>query len=177
MSSVLRENSVLRSAVKKLIVVDISLRNSLELENDHLHQLMKRMLEIDNLKLNKRADVIEELKKVEHNTNVINFLLLNLTKTKIDEIFVFGNLQLKYLEDAWKMLKSQWDSIKASTFVPWEGETLFIKGEHSDYIKDFDREEILSFFPNSKIEIVSKSGHWPHFDNKNEFVNKLIKFM
>lgn len=176
MSSVLRENSVMRKVVKKLIVVDVSLRHSSvadkPIEDDHLHQLMKKMIEINNLKLGKRTSVIEELKKAEHDENLINFLLLNLTR--VNDVFEFGNLELNYLEGAWKMLKSQWSELE---FVPWEGETLFLKGELSDYIKESDHEEISKYFPKSKIETVSKSGHWPHFDNQNEFINKLIEFL
>jgi len=179
MSSVLKENSVLRDVVKKLVIVDVSLRHpsaDKPLETDHLYKLMKKMIKINNLKLGKRLDVIEELRKVENKENVINFLLLNLTK--VDDIFTFGNLELPYLEEAWKVLKFQWNEIKKTSFVPWEGETLFLKGELSDlYIKESDFEEILKFFPNSKIEIIEKSGHWPHFDNQNEFINKLIKFL
>lgn len=178
MSSVLSENSVLRGVVKKLVIVDVSLRHPSTdepSENDHLHQLMKKMIEIDQMKLDKRSNVIDELRKVEKNENVINFLLLNLTK--VDDILKFGNLELKYLEEAHKVLKSQWNEIKKTLFVPWEGETLFIKGELSDYIKESDHEEILKFFPNYKIETINKSGHWPHFDNQNEFINKLIKFL
>lgn len=176
MSSVLRGDSVMRKAVKKLIVVDVSLRHpstDKPIDSDHLHLLMKKMIEINNLKFSKRSDVIEELKKVEHNENVINFLLLNLTRVN-GVVFEFGNLELKYLEGSWKMLKSQWNELE---FVPWEGETLFIKGELSDYIKESDNEKIYKYFPNSKIEIISKSGHWPHFDNQNEFINKMIKFL
>lgn len=175
MSSVLRGDSVMRKVVKKLIIVDVSLRHhSADKPNDsdHLHLLMRKMIEINNLKLIKRSNVVKELKKVEHNENVINFLLLNLTR--VNDIFEFRNLELRYLEEAWKMLKSQWNELE---FVPWEGETLFIKGELSDYIKESDYEEIYKFFPNSKIEIISKSGHWPHFDNQNEFINKLIKYL
>lgn len=176
MSSILRESSVLRDYVKKLVIVDVSLRHpSIDKTTDKLKLLMETMMNINYNNVDKRLDVIKELKRVEKDENVINFLLLNLTK--IDGIFKFGNLEVKYLEEAWEMLKSQWEEMKMTSFTPWEGETLFMKGERSDYINDKDTEEILKFFPNSRIEIISKSGHWPHFDNQNEFIDKLNKFL
>ena len=180
MSSVLRrEDSGLRDAVKKLIVVDVSLRHASAdktAENDHLYQLMHKMLEINALKLDKRTLVINKLREVEKDENVINFLLLNLVR--LGEYFNFENLDLDEIEGAWLTLKSQWNEMKKTTFVPWEGETLFLKGELSDYIRESDDfEEIKKFFPNSKIETIKKSGHWPHFDNQTEFIDKLIKFL
>ena len=52
MSSVLKENSVLRDVVKKLVIVDVSLRHpsaDKPLETGHLYKLMKKMIKINNL--------------------------------------------------------------------------------------------------------------------------------
>lgn len=175
MSSVLTD-SKLRNFVKKLIIVDVSLRHpKRDQKFDHLYKLMVKMQEINGMKLGNKDEVINELKSIEDNDHVINFLLLNLVKTK--DNFTFDNLSLKHLQESWISLKSQWDSLKTNNFKPWEGETLFLKGEYSEYIKLADEEEIMRFFPNSKIETISKSGHWPHFDNQVEFINKLISFL
>ena len=168
----LLNGSRIREAVKKLISVDISLRH---LEDDgKFYKLMARMLEIGEMRLNRREDVIKQLKSIESNENVINFLLLNLIK--VDDHFVFKNLELSHLKDSRNSLKTEWNKMKDYS-LPWNGETLFLKGEHSDYIRKGDEKDISKFFPNSKIEIISKSGHWPHFDNQSEFINKLISFL
>lgn len=178
MSSVLRKDSPLRDAVKKLIIVDVSLRHpsaDKSLEHDHLYKLMKKMNEINGLQIDKRSTVVNELKKVEENEHVINFLLLNLLR--LDEYFKFGSLELDYLMQAWPQLKSEWNELKMNSFVPWEGEALFLKGDRSDYIGESDFNEVKKFFPNANIEIIPNSGHWPHFDNQSVFIDKLVKFL
>ena len=175
MSSVLTSESVLRSAVKKLIIVDISMRhpcaNGPVQGNDKIYELMRKMLKINEAKTFIRSEVIAKLREVESDVNVINFLLLNLVKT--DNGYAFSNLDVNNLILAHSMLKRTWKA----DFVPWNGETLFVKGENSDYVRSDDETEIKKFFPNSRIEIVSKSGHWPHFDNQNEFINKVAAFL
>jgi esterase len=178
MSSVLREDSPLRDAVKKLIIVDVSLRHpsaDKSLKNDHLYKLMETMNEINGLRIDKRVDVLNELRKVEKDEHVINFLLLNLFRS--DDFFKFHSLELNHLMQAWPLLKSEWNKLKTNSFVPWEGEALFLKGDRSDYIRESDYGEMKKFFPNSSVEIIPNSGHWPHFDNQSVFIDKLIKFL
>lgn len=173
MSSVLSYDSVLREAVKKLIVVDVSLRypsEHLKYSDDKMYQLMLKMREIDAMKLDKKVDVENELRKEVSDENVINFLMMSVSKT---HYYGFHRIGFDELMKAWPMLKRTWKQ----GFVPWNGETLFLKGENSDYIRTSDEPEIKKFFPNSTIETVSKSGHWPHFDNQDEFIQKLIKFI
>lgn len=176
MSSVLTSGSILRDAVKKLIVVDVSLRHPsghLKVgKGDKLFDLMEIMIEINQLKSFDRSEIVEKLCKVEPDVNVINFLLLNLVKTE-DGCYSFSNLAVEHLKASWKMLGRTWKE----DFVPWNGETLFLKGEHSDYVRASDEAEIKRLFPNSRIETISKSGHWPHFDNPNEFINKVVSFL
>ena len=173
MSSVLTSGSILREAVKKLVIVDISLRHPnahLKDSEDKMYQIMEKMKEIDGMGLYKRIDVICELKKVEPDEKVIKLLMTNLFKVNN---FTFMDFQVDDYMSAWSMLKRTWKE----GFVPWNGETLFLKGENSDYIKSTDEAEIKEFFPNSKIETISKSGHWPHLDNQDEFIQKVIKFI
>lgn len=158
----------MRTCIKKLIIVDVSLRNP---SNDVLYKLMTRMIEINSMKLNNRSEVIQALQEVEKDQNVINFLLLNLVKSK--DTFTFKNLNIEEITAAWPILKKTWKR----NFLPWDGLTLFLKGENSDYINKSDEVEITKYFPNSEIEIIEKSGHWPHIENPTDFTNKLLKFI
>ena len=173
MSSVLSSDSVLREAVKKLIVVDVSLRYPsahLKDSDDKMYRLMLKMCEINTMKFDKKVDVENELRKEASDENVINFLMMSVSKI---HYYGFHRIGVDELIKAWPILKETWKQ----GFVPWNGESLFLKGENSDYIRTSDEPEIKDFFPNSKIESVSKSGHWPHFDNQDEFIQKLIKFI
>lgn len=177
MRSILSEDSKIRESLKKLIVVDVSTRHpSSGKSKDHLLELMQVMLDINEKKYLEKSDVIKHLRIVEPNENIVNFLILNLIKSNdCDGSFSFKNLALDHLKESWERLKVEWD--RKQFAIPWRGETLFLKGEKSDYIKKEDESEMIQLFPNSKIKIIKNSGHWPHFDNQNDFINKLKLFL
>ena len=56
--------------------------------------------------------------------------------------------------------------------------TLFVKGENSDYIKwERDGERILSLFPLATLETVQNVGHWLHAEKPKQFVSICEKFL
>ena len=60
---------------------------------------------------------------------------------------------------------------------PFLGETHFIAGEKSGYIKEEDKPYILKFFPNTEFHRVEKAGHWVHAENPQGFLNCLSNFL
>ena len=54
-----------------------------------------------------------------------------------------------------------------------EGETLFIKGQLSDYIQPSHRETILTLFPKAAVKMIQNTGHWLHAE-KPELFNALV---
>lgn len=52
-------------------------------------------------------------------------------------------------------------------------ETLFIKGEKSDYIQASHKEKIRQLFPNSRAKIISGAGHWLHAEKPSTF-NRMV---
>ena len=59
----------------------------------------------------------------------------------------------------------------------FEKETLFLRGDKSDYILDSDFETICHHFPRAEIKIISNAGHWLHAENPNEFFEKTVQFL
>ena len=59
----------------------------------------------------------------------------------------------------------------------FQKDTLFLRGEKSDYILDSDFETIMHHFPKAKIETVSNAGHWLHAENPTAFFEKTISFL
>ena len=57
------------------------------------------------------------------------------------------------------------------------GEVLFLKGEHSEYIKTEDEQLLKSHFPRSIIRTVSNAGHWLHSENSSEFYEYVKEFL
>ena len=57
------------------------------------------------------------------------------------------------------------------------GETLFIAGGKSDYIKADDHLLIKSLFPNASIKSIEGAGHWVHGRKPNELSQSVIEFL
>ena len=61
--------------------------------------------------------------------------------------------------------------------IPFEGETLFIRGENSDYITFEDWPQILQLFPNANLSTVNDAGHWVHADNPQSLIKIIQEFL
>ena len=67
------------------------------------------------------------------------------------------------------------------TALPFENtfskNTLFLRGDKSDYILDSDFETIYHHFPMAKIETIKNAGHWLHAENPKDFYLYVIDFI
>ena len=59
----------------------------------------------------------------------------------------------------------------------YNGPTIFIGGELSEYIPVTDHPEILEKFPNAKFEYIQGAGHWVHSQKPHEFLEVLLNFL
>lgn len=59
----------------------------------------------------------------------------------------------------------------------FEGQTLFINGDRSQYVSRDHSEAILKVFPNAEFAWIKDSGHLLHIDKPNEFCEKIITFL
>lgn len=70
------------------------------------------------------------------------------------------------------------DWIDGDSFsIPYEGETLFIGGSKSNYIKNEYHPRIRELFPNSSILMVDEGNHYLHFVKRDEFLKRLLPFL
>lgn len=53
------------------------------------------------------------------------------------------------------------------------GNTLFVAGEKSGYIKPEDETDLLQYFPSAGFVTVPAAGHWVHADNPKSFIEVL----
>lgn len=59
----------------------------------------------------------------------------------------------------------------------FDGPTLFIRGEKSDYIQDEDMTLIRQLFPRAELQTVAGAGHWVHADAPAEFGRLTLRFL
>lgn len=61
--------------------------------------------------------------------------------------------------------------------VSFDGDTMFLKGDRSEYITEEDEEAILRQFENAIIVTVENAGHWLHAENPKGFFEAVMNFV
>ena len=56
-------------------------------------------------------------------------------------------------------------------------DTLFVRGEKSNYVLDSDLPNIEKHFPNYKLTTIPNAGHWVHAEKPEEFFNSVLEFI
>ena len=70
-------------------------------------------------------------------------------------------------------------SMRSSNLAPGErygGPTLFVLGGRSSYTGAEDRASIVAHFPRARIEVIPESGHNPHTETREKFVETVLAF-
>ncbi len=152
--------------VTKLIVVDMGIKQY-EGGHDTIFEALKSV-ELNTITNRQEADV--QLSKYINSIGVKQFLLKNLTREPDGSYHWKFNL---------KALSENYDNILSSinSEIPFEGETLFIRGSLSDYIPDADWEAITKLFPMAKLETIQNAGHWVHADQPEALISAIRQFL
>lgn len=152
--------------VDKLIVADIGPK----FYAPHHQTILASLNAVDFSKKPSRAEVEEIVSGYIHDFGTRQFLLKNLYWKEPGQLDFRFNLKV-FTEN----------TSVIGDVLPFENhfdkETLFIRGDKSDYILDSDFETIYHHFPKAKIETVSNAGHWLHAENPKEFFEKTVHFL
>lgn len=149
--------------ISRLVVLDIA---PVSYNSSH-DEIFKALNKVAKHELNERkaADILMQ----EHinELGVRQFLLKSFAKDDTGR-FVW-RFNLPVLEQEYKHILSE---IKAND--SYLCDTLFIKGNDSDYILASHRSAIMNLFPKAQAKVINGAGHWLHAQ-KPEAVNKVIK--
>ncbi len=152
--------------VEQLVIVDISPR----FYPVH-HDVVLRGLEaLDIDGMRSRAVADEELSAFVPEAWVRQFLLKNLYWAEK------GQLSFRFNLDALTSNVAEVGEALPEEFII-ETETLFLRGERSEYISSSDPELIAYQFPNSELVTIKEAGHWVHAENPEEFLKALKNFL
>lgn len=76
------------------------------------------------------------------------------------------------------VLWEQYENIVGWQVVPpWQGPTLFIRGEKSPYLDDSYRDALVSQFPNARAHVISGAGHWVHSEKPEAVLRAIHRFL
>ncbi|WP_081208735.1 alpha/beta fold hydrolase [Salegentibacter sediminis] len=152
--------------VKKLIIVDIAPKYYAP----HHQQILDGLTALEEANLSSRKEAENLLKEFISNKGIRLFLLKNLERESQDKLCLKLNLSV---------LKANIE--KVGEALPedqkYPGETLFIRGENSDYITSEDETTIKNQFPEAQIISIPGAGHWVHAENSEAFYEAVLKFL
>lgn len=149
----------------RLIVVDIAPK-AYPVHHDSIVEGLLA-IPIDTLQTRNQAD--EVLSQHVPEADVRQFLLKNLLR-KPQGGFAW-KINLKVIDEKLEL-------ISADIQFPgtYNGQTLFVRGAHSHYVQDDDRQRIKNLFPNSSL-ITMDTGHWVQAEKPREFVEVVKNFL
>lgn len=151
--------------VKGLIVVDIAPK---EYPPRHTY-LLDALARIDPTDYDSRDDIDEVLAEDVSSWAIRQFLLKNLDYD--------GE---KY---TWKMnleaIRTHYDEVNAAIIGEdaFQGPTLFVRGENSDYVSDDDLPDIRKLFPAAELVTIDGAGHWVHADAPDALAEVVTDFL
>lgn len=152
--------------VHKLIVADISPK----FYKPH-HQQILAALNAVNFKIQDTRNKVEDTLKIyiqepEH----LQFLLKNVYRKTKDTLAFRFNLESLTVNNS---------EVGAAlpSFTEFDGETLFLSGENSNYITENEVDLIEAHFPKARIVTVKNAGHWLHAENPTQFYSEVVSFL
>ena len=151
--------------LKKLIVADIGIKQY----PMHHDVIISGLKNVDLNIIQSRSEATKKLGEYVKEFGIQQFLLKNLYWIEKGQLAWRMNLNV-IAEKIHEILKE----IKINKN---ETETLFLRGELSNYILDDDFEDILKAFPNGEIKTIEGAGHWLHAENPISFYKKVMDFI
>jgi pimeloyl-ACP methyl ester carboxylesterase len=152
--------------VSKLIVADISPRYY----PVHHDAILEGLSQLDFAYVKTRLEADQVLESYVPDLGTRQFLLKNLYWVHKGELGLRINLEV---------LKENVSEVGEALPIHavFENDTLFLRGDKSEYIGNSDEVIIKRHFPNSNIVTISNAGHWLHAENPKEFHDAVIKFV
>ena len=149
----------------KLIVADIGMK-AYPMHHD---EILKALNSVNLQEISNRNQAQQSMQVHINNLGIQQFLLKNLYW--IEKGKLAWRMNLKEIE------KNIGEILIEINIHKNPINTLFIRGEMSNYILEEDFENILKSFPNGKIKTIPKVGHWLHAENPIEFYKIVREFI
>lgn len=152
--------------VSKLIVADISPRYY----PVHHDAILEGLSSLDFSEIKSRGAADKALRNYVRDTGTRLFLLKNLHWVEKGQLGLRINLPV---------LKDNVSEVGEALPIhaTFDKDTLFLRGDKSEYIGEQDEAIIHRHFPNSEIVTIKNAGHWLHAENPEDFYKAVINFI
>jgi pimeloyl-ACP methyl ester carboxylesterase len=152
--------------INKLVVVDIAPKAYGRGHDD----VFDALFSLDLTALQRRQDAETRLAAQLPDLALRQFLLKNLER---DES---GHFHWRIaLEELYANYPALLQAVHGEK--PFTRPTLFIRGAHSDYIRDSDVPSVKVLFPQAEVITIPNAGHWVHAEQPQEFTRIVLNFL
>lgn len=152
--------------VAKLIIVDIAPKSY----PPHHQGIIKALKSVDFTQVKSRGEVEKILSEYIPEKSVVFFLTKSLYWTPEKQLnwrFNLDALAENYNEFVGNAIQ----------FGTFEGDTLFVAGEKSNYILPQDNFLMKQQFPNYQLTKIANAGHWVQAENPTDFTEVVKRFL
>ena len=152
--------------VSKLIVADISPR----FYPVHHDAILEGLSALDFNEISSRGEADKALSSYVSDPGTRMFLLKNLYWVEKGQLGLRINLEV---------LKNEVAEVGEAlpSYSRFEKDTLFLRGDRSEYIGIEDERIIKNHFSKAVIVTISDAGHWLHAENPKDFFKAVINFV
>ena len=152
--------------VSKLIVADIAPR----FYPRHHHDILSGLSALNFSELQSRDQAEEVLSNYVMHVPTRKFLLKNVYWIEKGKMGLRINLDalIENIDEVGEALP---------THLTFDGDTLFLKGDRSEYISEEDENAIQRQFENVMIITINDAGHWLHSENPEGFFEAVMNFV
>ncbi|TGV00862.1 alpha/beta fold hydrolase [Flavivirga rizhaonensis] len=152
--------------VSKLIVADISPR----FYPVHHDTILEGLAALDFDTIKSRGEADKMLSDYVSDFGTRQFLLKNLYWIEKGKLALRVNLEV---------LKEEVGEVGEAlpSHAKFEKDTLFLRGDRSEYIGVEDERIISNHFTKVEIATISNSGHWLHAENPKDFFEAVVQFI
>lgn len=152
--------------VKKLLVADIAPR----FYPVHHDAILQGLSSLDFSTIKSRGEADRHLSRFVPDFGTRQFLLKNLYWKDNGQLDLRMNLEV---------LKENVSEVGEAlpTHLKFEKDTLFLRGDRSEYIALTDEDIIKRHFPKAKLVTIKNAGHWLHAENPVDFFEESINFI
>ena len=153
-------------SISQMVIVDVFNR---EYDTNRFTHIFNAISVISSSNFNTRKEANDLIKEIILSDGERNFILKNL-KRDGDGFSWYPNVDL---------LKKSIFEISSKIFLSSKVDinTLFIRGQSSNYITDEDINDLSNLFSDFKVVEVPNSGHWVHAENPSAFISSIENFI
>jgi len=159
--------------LSKLAVIDIAPSDyQWHTPGYHLN-IIHNLMAVDLSSHTKRNTLTEDIRQRLHDHRLTMFLGKSVGRDESGQFY--WRLNLPVLLEGLPGILGGFTELDA--YAPARIQTLFVRGEKSDYIEKGNEMDRLKYFPESEVVTVVGGGHWLHVEQPATLIDRLLNFI